>query len=182
MALRVTPALCEDHALIRRATTILRRLANRVETGLPFPSDAVAAVVGFLREFAEHQHHRKEESLLLATLAAHGADEAAEQVGDLLRDHEETRELLYTLTLFWEPSPVLTAEESAAFVQVAQTYTDRLERHMAAEETLFFPLAERLIPGDEQLDLRAQFAAADAGRRTRAAWAELIVSLEIDWP
>ena len=157
---------------------MLRQLASEVETGARFPAASIAAVAGFLREFAEHQHHRKEESLLLATLAAHGADEAAEGVGELLRDHEETRELLYTLTLFWEPTHALTAEESAAFVQVARTYADRLERHMALEEAHFFPLADRVIPGDEQIDLQAQFAAADVGRRTRAQWADVIRPLE----
>ncbi len=176
--LRVTFALAEDHALVRRGLSVLRGLADQVDADLRFPAAPVAAVAGFLREFAEHQHHRKEESLLLAMLAAHGADEAAEGVGELLRDHEETRELLYTLTLFWEPTHALTAEESTAFVQVARTYADRLERHMALEEAHFFPLADRVIPGDEQIDLAAQFISVDVGRRTRSQWAEVIGALE----
>lgn len=175
---RVTSALRDEHALIRRAVAVLRRITAAVESGAGFPAAAVATVANFLREFAEHQHHRKEESLLLATLAAHGADDAAENVGELLRDHEETRELLYTLTLFWEPTHALTADESRAFVQVARTYADRIERHMAQEECRFFPLADRLIPGDEQIDLQVQFAAADVGRSTRAQWAEVIAVLE----
>ncbi|MEZ5966484.1 MAG: hemerythrin domain-containing protein [Planctomycetota bacterium] len=178
MQCRVTSSLREDHALIRRAVAVLRRITLEVGAGARFPAAAVAAVAGFLREFAEHQHHRKEESLLLATLAAHSADDAAENVGELLRDHEETRELLYTLTLFWEPTHALTGEESCAFVQVARTYADRIERHMAEEECRFFPLADRVIPGDEQLDLRERFASLDAGRRTRAQWTEVIAELE----
>lgn len=176
---RVTSALRDDHALIRRAVVVLRSITLAVEAGARFPAAAVASVAGFLREFAEHQHHSKEESLLLATLAAHGADDAAEDVGELLRDHEETRELLYTLTLFWEPIHALTADESCAFVQVARTYSDRIERHMTLEEALFFPLADRMIPGDEQLDLLREFTAADVGRRTRAEWAEVIAALEL---
>jgi hemerythrin-like domain-containing protein len=176
---RVTSALRDDHRLIRRAVGVLRGLAARV-AAREFPAAAIAEVAAFLREFAEHQHHRKEQSLLLATLAAHGADEAAEDVGELLRDHEETRELLYTLTLFWEPAPALTPEESRAFVEVARTYADRLERHMELEESRFFPLADRVIPGDEQIDLQRGFAAIDAGRRTRAAWAQAIAALERD--
>jgi len=176
--LRVTSDLKDDHVLIRRGVAVLRRIIADVETGAGFPATALAEVVGFLREFAEHQHHRKEESLLLATLAAHGAEDAAESVGGLLRDHEETRELLYTLTLFWEPSHAITAEEARAFVQVANTYADRIERHMAHEERALFPLADRLIPGDEHLDLRTRFAAADVGRRTTGQWSELIAALE----
>ncbi|HLU40347.1 MAG TPA: hemerythrin domain-containing protein [Planctomycetota bacterium] len=177
MPLRVTAELREDHALIRRGLAELRRLADQVDAGMRFPADAVASVARFLREFAEHQHHRKEESLLLATLAAHGADDAAEGVGELLRDHEESRALFYTLILFWEPTQPLTAEESAAFVQVARTYADRLERHMEVEESRFFPLADRVIPGDEQVDLSARFQEIDAGRRTRSQWAELLAEL-----
>lgn len=178
----VTTSLRDDHALIRRVIVVLRRMAASVELGMHFPAADVAAVAGFLREFAEHQHHSKEESLLLATLAAHGAEDAAEGVGELLRDHEETRELLYTLTLFWEPSHALTPAEAVAFAQVAQTYTDRLDRHMTSEEARYFPLADRLIPGDEQLDLLKQFATFDEGRRTRAAWSVMVADLEQRWP
>lgn len=138
----------------------------------------MAAVARFLREFAEHQHHRKEESLLLATLAAHGADEAAENVGVLLRDHEETRELLYTMTLFWEPIHALTHEEARAFVQVARTYAERIERHMDEEEVRFFPLADRAIPGDEHVDLLERFAEVDVGHPSWQQWNEVIAALE----
>lgn len=163
---------------MRRALDLLRALAAQVDAGARFPAAPIAAVAGFLREFAEHQHHRKEESLLLAMLAAHGADDAAKSVGGLLRDHAETRELLYTLTLFWEPTHPLTPEESAAFVQVARTYADRLERHMDLEEACFFPLADRVIPGDEQIDLQQQFRVHDAGHRTHAQWEGMIAALE----
>src|SRR5688500_9295194 len=94
--LHVTSALCADHELIRRSLTVLRRLAQEVDAGVRFPAAAIATVARFLREFAEHQHHRKEEALLMAMLAAQGADDAAEGVGELMRDHAETRELLYT--------------------------------------------------------------------------------------
>jgi hemerythrin-like domain-containing protein len=179
LSVRVTSILRDDHALIRRAVAVLRKITAAVEAGGPFPSRAVSQVASFLREFAEHQHHAKEESLLLATLAAHGAEQAAEKIGALLREHQDTRELLYTLTLFWEPTDSLTRDEARAFARVARTYADRIERHMADEEVRFFPLAERAIPGDEQLDLQAQFAAADAGRRTRAEWTAVIAALEV---
>lgn len=178
----VTTSLRDDHALIRRVLAVLRAVAGHVGGGGCFPAEDVAALAAFFREFAEHQHHSKEETLLLATLAAHGAEEAAEGVGELLRDHEETRELLYTLTLFWEPTHALTAAEAQAFAQVAQTYADRLVRHMDREEQSYFPLADRVIPGDEQLDLQARFAAFDEGRRSRASWQTIVAEIAQRWP
>ena len=176
----VTATLRREHDLIRRAVAILRSIAESVTAGASFPSDDFAALIRFLRECAEHQHHRKEESLLLVTLAA-DADDAAEDVGGLLRDHEETRELVYMLTLFWDPIHDLPAEGRAAFTQVAGTYADRIERHMAHEEANFFPLAERMIPGDEKLDLVREFAAIDHDRPTTEHWAQQLDLLAARW-
>ena len=156
-------------------------MTDAVASGAPFPGDDLAALIRFLRECAEHQHHRKEESMLLVTLAARGDDDAAEGVGELLRDHEETRELVYMLTLFWDPTHDLPEDGRAAFTQVARTYCDRIERHMAHEEANFFPLAERMIPGDEKLDLMREFDAIDHDRPSVAHWAAELDRLQTRW-
>ncbi len=177
----VTDSLRREHDLIRRAASILSRMTEAVAGGARLPGDDLATLIRFLRECAEHQHHRKEESLLLVTLAARGDDDDAEGVGELLRDHEETRELVYMLTLFWDPTHDLPADGRAAFTHVAKTYCDRIERHMAHEEASFFPLAERMIPGDEKLDLLREFAAIDHDRPSVADWTAELDRLQARW-
>jgi hemerythrin-like domain-containing protein len=180
-AVNATDSLRRDHDLIRRMLVVLGAIADRTAAGLPFPSAAAATVLEFLREFAEHHHHRKESDLLFPALALHqSSDEAAERVGEVLRDHDETRELLYTLTLFWEPSGLLTAAERVGFAEVARTYRQRLLRHLDAEESSIFPLADALLPDEEQWDVARQLESRDYGAGRAAAWQVELAALERD--
>src|SRR5690606_1190335 len=115
----------------------LDRIAARIDAGAAFPAADVARVLGYFREFGETVHHRREDEYVYALAMAHGDDRLAEAVGRLIADHEETRELLYSLTLFWEPGELLP-EERRGFCAMARAYASRLRRHMDREERLLF--------------------------------------------
>lgn len=168
--------LREEHRMTRRMVGVLRQITNRIGGHGEFPADDVAVVLSYFREFVEHVHHSKESVALYPLAAMDGDDRVAGCVGELIADHDESKMLLHSLTLFWEPSGLLL-EEQAAFAQLARTYADRLMRHMECEEETLFPAAEA-VPGDDQIRMREELDAVERGVQSGRDWRREIERLE----
>ncbi len=173
---RPVDVLLEEHRLTRRSIGVLHRLADRVEAGDPFPAADVAVVLNFFREFVELVHHQKESAVFYPFAAMTGGDDAAESVGELIADHDESKTLLHSLTVFWEPTDLL-ADERKAFAEVARAYGGRLLRHMETEEEFLFPSAAS-IPGDDRIKFLEEFEEIASGHRTAGDWEPEIARLE----
>ena len=176
---RPIDVLLAEHALHRRMLTVLERIAAHVERDGSFPASDVARLLGYFREFVETVHHAKEDGTVYPLVMSFADDSLAETVGELIGDHIETKNLLHSLMLFWEPDDLL-AEEREVFAELACRYAKRLRRHMEAEEATLFPAAASLDPAADA-EILARFAAVSTGRSTLAEWAALAAELEEHW-
>lgn len=169
-----------EHGVTRRMLTLLERLTAHVEIDAGFPAADVATVLSFFREFVELEHHAKEDLAIYPLALVHGDDRDAELVGRLVAEHDETKQLLHSLTLFWEPDDLLP-EEREGFVELARTYVRRLERHMRLEERRLFPYARRM-DAEETERVLASFESIDArGTLGLERWCAVAAELEARW-
>ena len=165
--------LQDEHALIREALGLFEAWIDR-PTYCPGP---IATLIRFCRDFVEQSHHELETSLLYPIAALHGSGEACEVVGELLAEHEESKTLLHTLSLFWEPGS-LSDDEWRGFQGVARTYLARLRRHMEAEEAELFGFAAEVSPEEARIRCAALDAADEAASRLRLdGWRRELVHL-----
>jgi hemerythrin-like domain-containing protein len=132
--------LREDHRLILDALQLLESLAERIGLGYRFPAEATAVVLRFFREYVERVHHDREATWLYPQALALGTDADVALVGELAREHDDTKLLLHTLTLLWEPEVDLTTDEREQFATIAKTYAARLRRHVEQEDRHLLPL------------------------------------------
>ncbi len=178
-SLSTLEVLESEHALTRRMLAVLDAIARGVRSGVGFPSNDVAELIGFFREFVEVEHHAKEDVAVYPLALAEGDDRAAEIVGELVADHAETRELLQSLSLFWEPGELLE-EEREGFAALAMAYSRRLRRHMRLEESALFPFASQLGCLEDQRIVRTM---RGLQRRPEGAahWESLADRLEPRW-
>ena len=120
--------------------------------------DVLRAMLFYIDEFPERQHHPKESDLLFPKLARH-APELMVVIGRLEREHMEgegrVRELQHLL-LAWE---LLGEGRREAFTEAASRYIDFYLAHMRLEETDILPAAERLLSDEEWAELDKAFAA-----------------------
>lgn len=148
----------EEHATL---SALLRSLDMMVKLG---PSEKPAAFFEVLRamlfyidEFPERQHHPKETELLFPPVAARDA-EAAAAIARLDQDHArgeaEVRELQHLL-LGWE---LLGEPRRAVFEQALARYLTFYGEHMHLEESVVIPAALRVLSADDWLALDAAFA------------------------
>ncbi|MGE0142523.1 MAG: hemerythrin domain-containing protein [Planctomycetota bacterium] len=171
--------LLAEHALHRRLLRVFERLARGLDQGR-FPSEDVALVLRYLREFVERSHHHRESLAIHPLVLAVGGDDHAELLGRLIGDHQETSDLLESLCMLWEPTDLL-GEERAIFAQLAQTYIARLRRHMTEEELTIYPLAAR-ASAEELADLGAELERMATNHPGVSHWSSVVAQLEERWP
>lgn len=149
----------EQHASL---SAVLRFVLMMVERG---PGDeperffdVLRAMLFYIDEFPERQHHPNESDLLFPKLAR-AAPELLPVIRRLEFDHIEGEgkvRALQHLLLAWE---LLGEGRRDAFVDSAHQYVRFYLEHMRIEETQLLPVAQRLLSADEWSELDAAFLA-----------------------
>lgn len=148
----------EEHTSL---SAVLRALSTMQEQG-PGDSPAVffdvmRAMLFYIDEFTERQHHPKETQLLFPRLMRHAPDTAA-LVQRLDAEHASgeaaVRELQHLL-LGWE---LLGEPRREPFAQALARYVAFYAEHLRLEETVLLPAAQELLEEDEWRDIDAAFA------------------------
>lgn len=149
----VTPTgmLREEHEVILRALALLEGLGQRLESGEPVDRDGLAWLREFFSTFADRCHHGKEEQHLFPALERHGVPVEGGPLGVMLHEHEEGRALLRTMA----------QGNNRQTAGAIRGYATLLRAHIEKENGVLFPLAERVLPDEEQRGLVHAFEAVE---------------------
>ena len=159
--------LREEHRVIGRALDAIDAVAERLAADERVPEGLWAALLDWLRRFADIRHHEKEEQLLFPALLRAGLPREGGPIAVMLDEHEGGRALVTSMAA---GSP----REQAA---CARDFTSLLREHIRKEDRVLFPLAEALLDTDTLEQLRREFERADeerSGAQTIAA-AEIVL-------
>lgn len=119
--------------------------------------DVVRAMLFYIDEFPERQHHPKETELLFPRVLAL-APQTQAAVTQLLQDHQHSEtsvRALQHLLLAWE---LLGDTRHGAFDTAARRYVSAYLAHMQLEETAILPEAERHFSAADWAALDQAFA------------------------
>jgi len=135
----------------------MRALVLRGPGDFPQPYfDVLRAMLFYIDEFPERLHHTKESALLFPRVRQ-AVPALGETLDRLDRDHQQgeqaVRELQHLL-LAWE---LLGECRMPAFVEASLRYLDFYQEHMAVEETLVLPEAEKWMSEADWMVLDAAF-------------------------
>ena len=152
----------DEHASL---AAMLRSLKQMVQRG-PDPEgkgehdryfDVLRAMLFYIDEFPEAQHHPKESALLFPRVAK-AAPHTMTVIDQLERDHHQgesrVRELMHLL-MAWE---YLGEARREAFESAVSGYIDFYLEHMRLEETVVMPEAEKHLTDADWHALNAAFA------------------------
>jgi branched-chain amino acid transport system ATP-binding protein len=103
-----------------------------------------SAMIYYLDTFSERIHHPKEDRFLFSALRSRGS-EAAGVVADLELEHVAEGEALKQLEQCAMRYVEGGEKEFPAFAEAVATFVRKCRHHMEKEETIAFPLAERLL-------------------------------------
>ncbi len=155
-----TDQLREEHELVLMVVEAMDREVAGIETTGRVHRERVAQMVDFTRNFTDGCHHAKEEELLFPALEER-SPAAGGPVSVMLSEHEAAREAIRAIDA---ALPGVEDSEDARRV-VAENlalYTYLLRLHINKENTVLFPLADRLLSDQEQEMLADDFARVDA--------------------
>lgn len=131
--------LRHEHDAILMALKILDRIADEAKNGKIESAD-VANFLGFLKEFADKCHHGKEEGMLFPAMIDAGLPAEGSPVSVMLQEHEQGRALVAAMGQACDP--MLKPD---AFDEAAKAYSAHLRMHIEKENSVLFPLAERIV-------------------------------------
>lgn len=165
--------LTAEHDLIEAVAGSLRTFVNLRLRGEGDPADG-PRLVRFLREFAGHYHHAREEDTLFAALVERAQLPQSGPIATFVADHHAIASLLDQIDALLqrdarEPSMHLPSERAAArrLESAAIAYSRALWRHIDAENSVLFPEADARLrkAGVRELPSRAMTGEESEARR-----------------
>jgi hemerythrin-like domain-containing protein len=146
-----TDALRSDHEVIERALRVMERAALRLEAGQTLSPEVLSSAVDFLRHFADGCHHAKEETWLFPRLIERGLIRDGGPIGVMLHEHDLGRAYIRRL------EDALDRDDRESTVDALHCYTALLRNHILKENEVLFPMADRLLTGEDHKELVALF-------------------------
>jgi len=156
-----TAALRHEHELVCRALAGADTLAETARATGDIDAAAARDFIEFARFFTDGCHHSKEERLLFPRMRERGAAASA-PVAAMLQEHEGGRERVRRLEAALDAAAAGDSDAVARAAENLSAYAALLRSHIAKENNVLFPLADRLMSADDQRELEEAFERVEA--------------------
>ncbi len=162
----MTPAeqLKEEHEGILLMLRILEKVAARLEAKERVDPAHPERIVEFLRVFADKCHHGKEEDLLFPALEKAGIPRERGPIGVMLAEHEQGRGYIRGMSEALERNRKGDPTGLADYAKHARDYIALLTQHIHKENSVLFPMGDRVLSPKTQEDLVEGFEKIEVER------------------
>lgn len=144
--------LIDEHERILDALTALHDFARFFAANEDEPRAPLREFVAFFREYVDEWHHHKEEDLLFEALFTAGFPKNTGPVACMNHEHVDGRAHVKSLATIADGEGPLSVAELASLVEVSADYARMLANHIAKENQMLYPMAQRAL-GDDALDV-----------------------------
>jgi len=160
--MRASDVLKNEHRAVERMLGVLQRAANRLDAGEAVPVEIFDGSLDFLRNFADKCHHGKEEMALFPAMAKAGVPVDRGPIGVMLAEHEEGRRYIRAMAEALEGYRRGDHAARAALAESARGYATLLAEHIKKEDSILFPMSDRVLSESVQQELVAEFDRIEA--------------------
>ncbi len=138
--------LVKEHKGILVGLQILEKMILLIRKDTLSDRKDIAEIIKFLKLFADKCHHGKEEGLLFPLMEKYGIPKEKGPIGQMLAEHDTGRELIRKM------SDASSASEfnKTLFIESAENYIQLLRAHIEKENTILFPMGDKVIPAELQ--------------------------------
>ncbi len=158
----ITQALVDEHRLILRMLALLERNAPLTAAGSYTNYQFYRDAVDFIRNYADRFHHAKEEDILFEALIANGMPRENSPVAAMLMEHDRGRAYVKAMEEAALAAEAGDASRTGDLAENALAYLTMLREHIDKEDTILYPLAERVIPEGLRDGIIAGYQAAES--------------------
>ena len=158
----VTQVMVEEHRLILRMIALVEQNTARVERGEFRDWRFFLDAVDFIREYADRFHHAKEEDVLFTALVKNGMPEKQSPIEAMLMEHDAGRAHVRGMEAAARRALEGDESEIPALLEHARGYAQLLRGHIDKEDTILYPLSERVLPQEVRPAMLEAYRAAEA--------------------
>lgn len=148
--------LVKEHDSILKMIEVTQIILN-TDDETTINLDHVEQIIDFIKNFADKYHHLKEEDVLFMEMEKHGMSREFGPIGMMLHEHNEGRSYI---KLAGESIEKYKLGDNSAFEQVKYNllnYCELLTNHIAKENNILYPMAERILPADVKIGITENF-------------------------
>ena len=145
-----TEVLKHEHQIILLVLRGAEREVQSIAATENIHPDKVEQMVDFFRAFADRCHHAKEENLLFVRMQEKGMPVEHGPIAVMLAEHREGRRLVKAVA---DALPRAKAGDADAIAVVSENlsgYVELLRAHIAKEDNVLYPMADRLFTPQDQ--------------------------------
>jgi hemerythrin-like domain-containing protein len=143
--MKATQVLMDEHRVIERMISLLEKASDGIEAGENIPPSLFLDAADFIRGFADGCHHRKEEGVLFKAMETAGVPVDAGPIAVMLMEHDLGR--TYTRGILTAAQKMGAGDPGKTeLLQSARNYAHLLSGHIHKEDSILFPMADRVIP------------------------------------
>ncbi|BCS54473.1 hemerythrin domain-containing protein [Geobacter sp. SVR] len=157
----ITRALVAEHRLILRMITLLELNAPLTAAGHYTNWQFYLDGVDFIRNYADRFHHAKEEDVLFEALITNGMPRENSPIAAMLMEHDQGRAHVKAMETAAQEALAGQSGRGAIIAEHALAYAALLREHIDKEDTILYPLAERVIPDTMRPGIVEGYASAE---------------------
>lgn len=146
-----------EHRVIEQVLDCLEAMASRAERAGKVEEEPASQAIDFLRAFADHCHHGKEEDLLFPLLEERGFPADAGPTRVMRGEHLEGRGLIASMTARIAGAAGGADDDVRAFVAAARAYVRLLRDHIRKEDECLFRMAREVLSDEDGLELMRRY-------------------------
>lgn len=155
-------ALMEEHRLIERMISQMRKEVARMEQESNVNSKCVDVIVDFIRVYADRCHHGKEEGILFRELSSKQmSSEHAAMMRDLINEHVYARKTTGNLAKANESYVNGNGDSQKDVGKLIKDLIEFYPMHIAKEDKKFFGASMEYFTAQEQEAMLKEFGEFD---------------------
>lgn len=159
--MKTTSNLSNDHKNILSMLEVMKLISESIHSGKNVNTMHLESIVDFLKNFADVNHHGKEEKLLFPLLESRGIPRKGGPIGVMMNEHIQGRSYIAAISediISYSAGNYFAAEAIASNMN---NYIHLLGNHVQKEDNILFPMADRVISESDDSELYARFEAVE---------------------
>ncbi len=168
--MKATKILTDEHRVIERVIDALETATEHLDSARPVRPGFFLDAAEFIRGFADGLHHKKEEGVLFKAMVEGGMPRDEGPIAVMLEEHEQGRRFTRGMSAAAEALDGGDTSAGEAVVQNALGYIALLRQHIAKEDKVLFPMADRMFPLEEQERLVEAYKQLESGEMEQGTY------------
>ena len=183
MKTNITQLLVDEHTLILRMIGLLEKNAPETAAGRYLNWQFYLDGIEFIRNYADRFHHAKEEEVLFKALVDNGMPREHSPVAAMLLEHDRGRGFVRAMEVAVQDAQAGKSDACRLIAANALAYAALLLEHIDKEDSILYPLAERVIPETMRPGIREGYQAAEAhvGEGFGGEYEAVVAAYEIEF-